>query len=98
MAQKETNVIMANSSLEANLKRCGTINETNIVMFNAEDKIQKYKSMVNIIEEFAQVLLKYFDFRGKYLLNKLTLERDLSSNRARFILIIQNKLHISNRK
>merc|ERR1711920_494290 len=37
--------------------------------------------------------------RKEYLIDKLTLERDLLSNRARFIkMIIEKKLHINNRK
>jgi len=43
--------------------------------------------------------LKYYDLRKKYLIDKLTLERDLLNNRARFIaMIIAKKLHINNRK
>merc|ERR1712048_300351 len=42
---------------------------------------------------------KYYVLRKKYLIDKLTLERDLLSNRARFIgMIIAKKLHINNRK
>merc|ERR1712228_659460 len=51
------------------------------------------------MEEFATVRLKYYKIRKEYLINKLTLERDLLSNRARFIkLIIEKKLKINNRK
>merc|ERR1712072_1202108 len=49
--------------------------------------------------EFAKVRLKYYDIRKKYMVDKLTLERDLLGNRARFIgMIIAKKLHINNRK
>merc|ERR1712203_267552 len=51
------------------------------------------------MDEFATVRLKYYKHRKEYLIDKLTLERDLLSNRARFIrLIIEKKLHINNRK
>merc|ERR1719327_1068158 len=51
------------------------------------------------MEEFAAVRLKCYDTRKKYLINKLTMERDLLSNRARFIkMIVEKKLHINNRK
>merc|ERR1711920_850502 len=69
------------------------------VLFDSEGKIKKYKSAVEIMEEFATMRLKYYDHRKKYLIDKLTLERDLLSNRARFIhLIVTKKLHINNRK
>jgi len=43
--------------------------------------------------------LKVYDTRKKYLVDKLTLEKELLGNRARFIgMIIAKKLHINNRK
>merc|ERR1719191_2346915 len=54
---------------------------------------------MDIIEEFAEVRLKYYVLRKNYLIDKLTLERDLLNNRARFIaMIIAKKLKINNRK
>merc|ERR1719356_1312068 len=51
------------------------------------------------MDEFATVRLKYYKIRKEYLIHKLTLERDLLNNRARFIkMIIEKKLHINNRK
>merc|ERR1719453_2454772 len=51
------------------------------------------------MDEFATIRLKFYEKRKKYLIDKLTLERDLLSNRARFIkLIVEKKLHINNRK
>jgi DNA topoisomerase-2 len=51
------------------------------------------------MEEFATVRLQYYDVRKKYLIDKLTQERDVLSNRARFIaMIIANKLKVNNRK
>jgi len=86
-------------TVEHNLKLWGGINETNMVLFDSTGKISKYKSALEICEEFAGVRLKYYDLRKKYLINKLTLERDLLNNRARFIqMIISKKLNINNRK
>merc|ERR1719327_761947 len=75
------------------------VNETNMVLFDSDGKIQKYKNVLEIMDEFAHVRMKYYKLRKEYLINKLTLERDLLSNRARFIkMIIEKKLHINNRK
>merc|ERR1719158_1622315 len=88
-----------NGGVEHNFKLWGTINETNMVLFDSEGKIKKYKNALQIIEEFAGVRLKYYSLRKQYLINKLTLERDLLSNRARFIhMIVTKKLIVSNRK
>jgi len=80
-------------------KLTSTINETNMVLFDAQGKIQKYKSPMQILEEFATVRMRYYKIRKEYLIQKLTLERDLLNNRARFIkMIIEKKLKINNRK
>merc|ERR1719217_254803 len=76
-----------------------SINETNMVLFDSDGKIKRYKNVVEIMHEFATVRLKFYDIRKKYMVDKLTLERDLLSNRARFIaMICAKKLHINNRK
>merc|ERR1712176_580137 len=75
------------------------INETNMVLFDSQGKIKKYKNVLEIMNEFAQIRFKMYKRRKEYLIDKLTLERDLLSNRARFIkMIIEKKLKISNRK
>merc|ERR1712190_446465 len=67
--------------------------------FDHEGKIKKYKNVIEILQEFCKVRLKYYDIRKKYLVNKLTIEKELLSNRARFIgMIIAKKLHVNNRK
>merc|ERR1719265_2895200 len=81
------------------LKLWSTVNETNMVLFDPEGKIKKYKNVLDIMDDFAKVRLTYYGHRKRYLIDKLTLERDLLSNRARFIrMIIEKKLHINNRK
>jgi len=90
---------MHENGMEHSLKLWSTINETNMVLFDSEGRIKKYKSTLEILEEFATVRLQYYHHRKKYLIDKLTLERDLLSNRARFIaLIVAKKLQINNRK
>lgn len=77
----------------------GSISETNMVLFDSEGKIRKYKNALEILEEFASVRLRMYDVRKKYLVEKLTLEKDLLYNRARFIgMIVAGKLHVNNRK
>jgi len=69
------------------------------MLFDSTGKIQKYKNPAAILEEFATVRMKYYKIRKDYLIEKLTLERDLLNNRARFIkMIIDKKLKINNRK
>eukprot|EP00928_Gymnodinium_smaydae_P023483 TRINITY_DN19366_c0_g1_i1.p1 TRINITY_DN19366_c0_g1~~TRINITY_DN19366_c0_g1_i1.p1 ORF type:complete len:696 (+),score=202.64 TRINITY_DN19366_c0_g1_i1:164-2251(+) len=85
--------------MEHTFKLWSGVNETNMVLFDHEGKIKRYKNTLEILEEFATVRLKYYVLRKKYLIDKLTLERDLLCNRARFIaMIIAKKFHINNRK
>merc|ERR1719486_741070 len=89
----------AEGGIEGQFRLRNNVNETNMVLFNKDGKITKYKNAVEIMEEFAKVRLKYYDIRKKYLVDKLTLEKELLANRARFIaMIIAKKLHINNRK
>jgi len=80
-------------------KMSSSLNETNMMLFDSEGKIQRYKNPLMIMDEFARVRLKYYKIRKDYLIHKLTLERDLLSNRARFIkMIIEKTLKVNNRK
>merc|ERR1719277_1483317 len=98
MSQEEMKSVKE-AGVEHTFKLWGSINETNMVMFDSEGKICKYKNVLEIMDEFARVRLKYYDLRKKYLIDKLTLERDLLNNRARFIaMVCAKKLHINNRK
>jgi DNA topoisomerase-2 len=98
ISQEELKNVKA-AGVEHTFKLWSTINETNMVLFNSEGKIAKYKNVLDIMDEFAKVRLKHYDMRKKYLIDKLTLERDLLNNRARFIaMVCAKKLHINNRK
>lgn len=80
-------------------KLSASMSENNMMLFDSEGKIQKYKNPLAIMEEFAKTRMKYYKIRKEYLIQKLTLERDLLSNRARFIkMIIEKQLKINNRK
>lgn len=95
----ETVAKVKEEGVEHAMKLWSTINETNMVLFDHEGKIKKYKSTLEIMDEFATMRLKMYQLRKKHLIDKLTLERDLLNNRARFIkLIIEKKLNINNRK
>merc|ERR1719464_276592 len=96
---KEMMKTVQEGGVEHTFKLWSSIAETNMVLFDSEGKIKKYKNPLEIMEEFAKVRLHYYNLRKKYLIDKLTLERDLLSNRARFIaMIIAKKLHINNVK
>lgn len=87
------------AGVENVFKLSNSVNETNLVLFDNEGRIKKYKGPLEIMEEFATVRLNFYEIRKKYLVDKLTQEREVLSNRARFIMmIITNKLKVNNRK
>lgn len=70
-----------------------------MVLFNEEGKLTRYRSMIDIMEEFYTIRLKYYDLRKEYLLSILKRDLEILSNKARFILaVVDNKLEIRKRK
>lgn len=87
------------AGLHSVFKLSSVVSETNMVLFDNLGRIKKYKNPLEIIEEFASVRLNYYDVRKKFMVDKLTQEKEVLSNRARFIaMIISNKLKVNNRK
>mmetsp|Transcript_86709 Transcript_86709/g.135717 ORF Transcript_86709/g.135717 Transcript_86709/m.135717 type:complete len:1216 (-) Transcript_86709:139-3786(-) len=98
MSDEQMKAVKA-EGIEKAFRLHSSINETNMMLFDSDGKIQKYKTPVDIMAEFGKTRLKFYVTRKEYLVHKLTLERDLLNNRARFIkMIIEKKLKINNRK
>jgi DNA topoisomerase-2 len=85
--------------LEKVFKLKTSMSITNMFLFDAEGKIAKYDSALEILKEFVNLRLSVYDSRKKYLVAKLTREREILSNKARFILmVVQDKLELRKRK
>ncbi|KAH8981970.1 DNA topoisomerase [Lactarius akahatsu] len=75
------------------------INTSNMICFDFENKIKKYNSPEEMIEEFYPKRLTYYQKRKDFLANELQLQFEKLSNQARFVQMIVNKeLVVSNRK
>ncbi|KAH9037042.1 DNA topoisomerase [Lactarius hengduanensis] len=75
------------------------INTSNMICFDFENKIKKYGSPEEMIEEFYPKRLTYYQKRKDFLANELQLQFEKLSNQARFVQMIINKeLVVSNRK
>merc|ERR1719191_2345755 len=76
-----------------------TMSITNMVLFDAEGKIQKYESALDILKDFVNLRLNVYDKRKKYLISKLTREKEILSNKARFIImVVKGELELRKRK
>jgi len=66
-------------------KLYSTSSSTNMHLFDAEDKLKKYDSVEEIIDDYYETRLKLYGSRKEYLINALQRELVLLSNKARYI-------------
>jgi DNA gyrase/topoisomerase IV subunit B len=67
------------------------INETNMYLFDKDNKIKKYNDTTEILEEFCTTRLQYYQHRKDYLIKKLNDEITELKNKVRFIREVKNK-------
>ncbi|KAK5575424.1 hypothetical protein RB653_006557 [Dictyostelium firmibasis] len=86
-------------NIEKVFKLISNINETNMVVFDEEGRIQRFATTAAIQEHFFPLRMKYYQMRKDFLSERLAEEFSRLSNKARFILAVVNKeLVISNVK
>ncbi|EGC34576.1 hypothetical protein DICPUDRAFT_4475, partial [Dictyostelium purpureum] len=78
-------------TIEKIFKLSSTINETNMVVFDEEGRIQRFATTQLIQEHFFGLRMKYYQKRKDYLAEKLSEEFKKLDNKARFILAVINK-------
>ncbi|RKP07961.1 DNA topoisomerase, partial [Thamnocephalis sphaerospora] len=85
--------------LEKRFKISTTISTNNMVCFDSENRIKRYSSPIEILREFYDLRLNFYQRRKEWLSNQLTTEWTKLDNRVRFIQeIISGKLVVQNRK
>mmetsp|Transcript_21100 Transcript_21100/g.49104 ORF Transcript_21100/g.49104 Transcript_21100/m.49104 type:complete len:1219 (+) Transcript_21100:71-3727(+) len=86
-------------NLEKVFKLRSSISMNNMMLFDAEGKIKKYDTPVDVMKDFAQVRLQIYEKRKAHLLARLTRECEILSAKARFVkLVIEGKIVIRKRK
>jgi len=74
-----------------------TINMSNMHLFDATGKIKKYNTPTEIIDDFYDVRLEYYEKRRQYLIMKLEERKIRLGNIGKFInLIIKDQIKINN--
>ncbi|KAJ3153619.1 DNA topoisomerase 2 [Geranomyces variabilis] len=72
---------------------------SNMVLFNAQGRLKKYESVYEILLEFYDLRLDYYQKRKDWLVAKLRRELSKYENQVRFILqVISGELVVQNRK
>ncbi|CAD8099307.1 unnamed protein product [Paramecium primaurelia] len=71
--------------LEKYFKLQTTIAMTNLVLFNEKGLLKRYSNVSEILEEFYQTRIKYYQLRKEYLLSKYQNELELVQSKSKFI-------------
>ena len=96
---RETLSELTDDELINKFKLISKINASNMHLFDKDGKIKKYNNVYEIIDEYFQVRLNYYDKRKEYLLNKLNQRKLWFDNVIRFIdMVIKGKIVINNKK
>jgi DNA topoisomerase-2 len=72
------------------LKLYTTNTNTNMHLFNANDKLHKYESIEEIIDDYYVTRLKMYQTRKEYIISSLEKELILLNNKSRYIMEILN--------
>jgi DNA topoisomerase-2 len=87
------------NGLEKLLKLSSTSSTTNMNLFNSEDKLKKYNTINEIIDDFFGVRLGYYSNRKAYLIDVLEKELVVLSNKARYINeVLQGSIDLRKKK
>lgn len=65
-----------------------TIRTTNMHLYDADGNMKKYTSPNEILSDFVEVRLKYYNMRKEYLVKSMTRELHILDNKIRFINMI----------
>ncbi|CAD7952796.1 unnamed protein product [Amoebophrya sp. A25] len=72
---------------------------TNMMLFDVHNKIKRYETANDILDEFAITRLEFYDKRKRFLIDKLGREKLILDAKVKFILmILSNQLEIRNKR
>jgi len=90
---------LEHAGLEKTFKLKSSIATSNMVLFDEDGKIARYNSALDILKDFCVLRRKVYERRKAYLVAKLTREKEILSNKARFILlVVSGELELRKRK
>jgi DNA topoisomerase-2 len=78
------------NGLEKLLKLYSTSSTTNMNLFNSEDKLKKYESVEEIIDDYFDIRLEYYEDRKDFMIEALERELMILSNKAKYIQELLN--------
>ena len=72
------------------LRLVKTIRTTNMHLFDKNGQMKKYSSPEEIINEFIDIRLEYYEKRKEYMLNKMKRNKSILKNKVKFVQQIVN--------
>ncbi|KAL8795613.1 MAG: hypothetical protein Q9195_001851 [Heterodermia aff. obscurata] len=91
--------IALDEGLEEKFKLTRSVATSNLVAFDAEGRITKYANVEDILKEFYNIRIKFYEKRKAYQLSEMQRELEKFTNQARFVqMIIDGKLIVSKKK
>ena len=97
-AEKLSEIEASAGGLQKKLKLEGSVSTSNMHLFNKDGLIQKYNTVVDILEEFYELRLEMYSKRKAHLEGKLEDEWSKLDNKVRFVLaVIEGDFVVSNR-
>jgi len=78
------------NGLEKLLKLYSTSSTTNMNLFNSEDKLKKYENVEEIIDDYFDIRLEYYEDRKDFMIESLEKELMILSNKAKYIQELLN--------
>ena len=73
------------NGLEKLLKLYSTSSTTNMNLFTSEDKLKKYENVEEIIDDYFDIRLEYYEDRKDFMIESLEKELMILSNKAKYI-------------
>ena len=78
------------NGIEKLLKLYTTSSTTNMNLFNSEDKLRKYDNVEEIIDDYYNIRLEYYEDRKDFMIDALERELLILSNKAKYIQELLN--------
>jgi len=96
---KDLDNLIKNNTLEKDLKLTKTFSTTNMYLFDENTKLLKYQDPNDILADWSDIRLEYYQKRKIYITKKLDKESKILNSKARFIQkIIDKSIVINNKK
>jgi len=87
------------NGIEKTFKLCTTSSTSNMHLFDAEEKLKKYDSVSQIIDDYFEKRLELYKKRKEYMVAALTQELLVLSNKARYIrLTLTDEIDLRKKK